>query len=128
MIMIVLLLGNLNNLYCLNNVFPSTGEDLQDSCKVLIPISYIKLANSKLIERNNLLLINKQQDSIIVLKNKYIQEQYDIIKDFQNKLNEENNINNKLKDKLEKDRKRNNIIKYGAIGAIIGLTITLICK
>ena len=128
MIMIVLLLGNLNNLYCLNNVFIPTGEDLQDSCKVLIPISYIKLANSKLIERNNLLLINKQQDSIIVLKNKYIQEQYDIIKDFQNKLNEENNINNKLKDKLEKDRKRNNIIKYGAIGAIIGLTITLICK
>lgn len=129
MIMIVWLLIGSNSLYCQNDSIPSKGKFVHDTVKtVLIPINYIKLANYKLIEYKNLKHINSIQDSIIILKNRYIEEQHNIIVDFQNKLQQENQEVYRLKERIEKDRKKNNIIKYGGIGLIIGLTTMLICK
>lgn len=129
MIMIVWLLIGLNSLYCQNDSIPFKGEFIQDTVKtVLIPINYIKLANYKLIEYKNLKHINSIQDSIIILKNRYIEEQHNIIVEFQNKLQQENQEVYRLKERIEKNRKKNNIIKYGGIGLIIGLTTIVICK
>ena len=70
MLVIVMLLNNLQSLVLANdNVIPSTGDLIQtDTAVAVIPIYLIKQSNVKMIERLYLLEINKQQDSIIQLK------------------------------------------------------------
>lgn len=128
--MIVLLLNNSNLLLGqTNDNVPSTGRIIQsDTTDVKVPIYLIKQANAKMIERLYLIKINNQQDSIIDMKDKYIREQKDVIIDFQNRVNEVNRLNQKIKDDLNKQKRRNNIITCGACAIILGLTINLITK
>lgn len=128
--MIVLLLNSSNLLLGqINDNVPSTGRVLQsDTTDVKVPIYLIKQANAKMIERLYLIKINNQQDSIIDMKDKYIREQKDIIVDFQKRVNEVNRLNQKIKDDLNKQKRKNTIITCGACGAIFGLIISLIAK
>ena len=128
--MIVLLLNSSNLLLGqINDNVPSTGRVLQsDTTDVKVPIYLIKQANAKMIERLYLIKINNQQDSIINMKDKYIREQKDIIVDFQKRVNEVNKLNQKIKDDLNKQKRKNTIIICGACGAILGLMINLIAK
>lgn len=108
---------------------PSTGEDLKtDTVKVTIPINLIKKANAKMIERNYLFDINNQKDSIIIMKDKYIREQYNIITDFQKRISDTNKLNEDIKSNLEKQKRKTKYIGYGAGSIIIGIIIGLICK
>lgn len=99
-----------------------------DTTDVKVPIYLIKQANAKMIERLYLIKINNQQDSIIDMKDKYIREQKDVIIDFQKRVHEVNRLNQKIKDDLNKQKRRNNIITCGACAIILGLTINLITK
>ena len=108
---------------------PSTGKIKQsDTTVVTIPIKYIRNANIKLIERLYLLEINKQQDTLINMKDSYINEQKRIITDFQKRVDEVNKINQAIKQDLDKQKIKNKVITYGAGVTIIGLIIGLICK
>lgn len=130
MLMIVLLLSSSKNLLGqTNDSIPSTGKYIKsDTAVATVPIYLIKQANAKMIERIYLIELNNQQDSIINMKDKYIKEQYRIITDFQKRVADTNKLNESIKKDLDKQRKRNKIITYGAGGAILGLIIGLIAK
>ena len=130
MLVIVMLLSNSKNLLAqINNDSPSTGDSLKaDSTIAVIPIYLIKQANVKMLERLYLLEINNQQDSTIIMKDKYINEQQKIITDFQKRVSDTNKLNQIINNDLEKQKTKNKIIAYGAGATIIGLIIGIICK
>lgn len=127
--MIVLLLSCLKS-YAqhLNDSVPSTGGVLKSDTTVTINIGYIRLANAKMIERNHLLRITNEQDSIIIMKDKYINEQQKVITNFQKRVTDANKLNKAVKKNLEKQKTKNKVIGYGAGAAIISLVIGLIAK
>jgi hypothetical protein len=113
-----------NNISC-----PSTGcYTRTDTAVAVIPVYLIKQANAKMIERRYLIDINKYKDSIIIMKDKYIKEQQNIIVDFQNKISISNNLNYNIKKTLDKQKRKNKIIGYSTGGIIIGLIVGLIIK
>lgn len=130
MLMIVLLLSSSKNLLGqTNNSIPSTGKYIKsDTAIATVPIYLIKQANAKMIERIYLIKLSNKQDSIINMKDKYIKEQYRIITDFQKRVTDTNKLNESIKKDLDKQRKRNKIITYGAGSVILGLIISLIAK
>lgn len=127
MLVIAMLLNNLQSLVLANdNVIPSTGDLIQtDTATAVIPIYLIKQANVKMIERLYLLEINKQQDSIIQLKDKYINEQQLIIDDFQNKIIKANDLNNNIKNELDKEKTKTKIFGGIAGASILAIIISL---
>lgn len=130
MLMIVLLLSSSKSLLgATDDDASSTGECTKsDTAVAAVPIYLIKQANAKMIERIYLIDINNQKDSIINMKDKYIEEQHRIITDFQERIANINKLNESIKKDLDKRRKRNKIITYGAGGTILGLIIGLIAK
>ena len=127
MLVIVMLLNNLQSLVLANdNVIHSTGDLIQtDTTVAAIPIYLIKQSNVKMIERLYLLEINKQQDSIIQLKDKYINEQQLIIDDFQNKIIKANNLNNNIKNELDKEKTKTKIFGGIAGASVLAIIISL---
>lgn len=127
MLVIAMLLNNLQSLVLANdNVILSTGDLIQtDTAVAVIPIYLIKQANVKMIERLYLLEINKQQDSIIQLKDKYINEQQLIINDFQNKIIKANDLNNNIKNELDKEKTKTKIFGGIAGASILAIIISL---
>lgn len=130
MLMIVLLLSSSKSLLGkTNDSIPSTGNwSKADTTVTIVPINLIKQANAKMIERLYLLEVVNQQDTIINMKDKYINEQQRIITDFQKRISDTNKLNESIKKDLDKQRKRNKIITYGAGSIILGLIIGLIAK
>lgn len=127
--MIVLLLSCLKS-YAqhLNDSVSSTGGVLKSDTDITINIGYIRLANAKIIERNYLLRITDEQDSVIIMKDKYINEQQKVITDFQKRVDFVNKLNEAVKKDLEKQKIKNKIVGCGAGAAIVGLIIGLIAK
>ena len=103
---------------------PSTGEQNKDSIEVIIPISYIKLANQKLLERKYLIEINTQKDSIINDYKKYIEVYEEINEEYQTKIDEYNNINKNLSKSLQKQKKTSLVL--GTVAGASILTIVLL--
>lgn len=128
--MIVLLLSCSKSLLAQtnNNDVPSTGDLQLSDTTVTIGINYIRLANSKLIERKYLLKVVNEQDSIISFKDNYIIEQKKIITNFQNRVNDAIKINEVIKQDIEKQKKRTKVVGGIAGSAIAILVISLICK
>ena len=128
--MIVLLLSCLKGLLAQTNdsVSSSTGDLQLSDTTVTIGINYIRLANSKLIERKYLLKLVDEQDSIIDFKDNYIIEQKKIITNFQNRVNDAIKINEVIKQDIEKQKKRTKIVGGIAGSAIAILVISLMCK
>ena len=125
----MLLSSSMNLLGQTNDNIPSTGDYTKaDTTVATIPIYLIKQANAKMIERLYLIEINNQQDSIIDMKDKYISEQQSIITNFQKRITDVNKLNESINKDLDKQKKRNKIITYGAGGVIFGLIIGLIAK
>lgn len=126
---VLLLSGFWNWLGAMTNDYSSTGSEIEtDTANVVVPVFFIKKANAKMIERIYLLKVNKLQDSIIVMKDNYINEQQSIIVDFQNRVAECNKLNTAIKNDLAKQKRKNKIILGGAAGVIIGVIIGIICK
>lgn len=117
------------------NSSPSTGRLVQaitadttiivDTANVCIPIDYIRKANIKLIERKYYIELNNQKDTIINLKDKYIEEQNKAIIDLQNRIQISNNINESIKKDLDKQLKINKIL-YGTIAGCVASTIIVL--
>lgn len=126
---IVLLLNCFISYAQVNRNVPSTGEiKLSDTTNVIIPINYIKQANAKMIERLYLLRITNEQDSIILMKDKYINEQQKIIVDFQQRVKEANKINQQVNTDLAKQRSKLKTICWGGGSVIVALLIGLLVK
>lgn len=109
-------------------VRPLQASDLKDSIKVELPISLIKKANERLIERKYLISIYYEQDSIIQFQNSYIANQSNIINTMQERIIINNQMNEELNKALDKQKKNNKIITYGAVGVVAGLLIRILIK
>lgn len=129
-LMILLLLIFLNGLVQAQTITPISlrASNLKDTTNVVIPISILKQANVRLIERKYLISIYYEQDSIIKLKDNYISYQQDVITDMQHKIIDNTLINEDLQKSLDKQKKKTKFITYGAAGAVIGLVIGLLSK
>lgn len=126
---IVLLLNCFISYAQVNRNVPSTGEiKLSDTTEIIIPIDYIKQANAKMIERLYLLRITNEQDSIILMKDKYINEQQKVIADFQQRVKEANKINQQVNTDLIKQRSKLKTICWGGGSVIVALLIGLLIK
>lgn len=112
--------------WCQNNDdSPFLRGEADSSNVVSISINDIKSANVKLLERKMLLEITTEQDSIIAFKDSYILEQERIIKDFQNRITESNDINNDLAKSLDRQKKITYVVG-GVAGAALLTTVVLI--
>lgn len=128
------MLLNCSKSWCKNSS-PSTGKLVQaitadttntaDTINICIPIDYIRKANIKLIERKYYIELNNQKDTIINLKDKYIEEQNKAIIDLQNRIQMSNNINESIKKDLDKQLKINKIL-YGTIAGCVASTIIVL--
>ena len=112
-----------------NDTSPSTGKELKtDTAYVSVPINLIKEANAKMIERLYLIDINNKQEEILREQSHYIDEQTKIITDFKKKLVDSNNNIISIQNDLDRMKKRNKIITYGATGVIVGLLFSVFIK
>lgn len=111
-----------------NDSVPSTGSQIKADTTIIIDIEYIRIANAKMIERNYLIDITNQQDSIIDMKDKYINEQQKVIADFKKRVTDANKLNEVIKNDLDKQKRKNKIIGYTAGAAILGVVIGIITK
>lgn len=127
--MTLLLLNYLKCLSQVNNECSLYGElNAKDTTTVNIPISYIKLANIKLIERNYLIKLNNEKDSIIYFQNNYISTSDSIINDFNNSISTISNINRNLNKSLSKVKEENKYLKIGLGGVIVGVITVIMIK
>ena len=92
---------------------------------VEVSIKDIRSANVKMIERKMYKEILEQQDTIIAFKDSYILEQERIIKDFQNRVIECNELNEDISKNLERQKKITYVVG-GVAGAAVLTTIVLI--
>lgn len=124
--MIVLLLS------CLNSWSQTSKEVSSPTGKVdslvTVPISFIKDANAKLIERKYLIEVNAQKDSVINLNKEYRVEQERIIKDFQGRVFTLNQVNANLVKQVESEKKKSIIFKGVTAGAIVVAILSFITK
>ena len=122
----ILVLLNFLKVWSQNNDLSLRGINHNTDTTITINIDYIRKANIKLIERKYLLKLNLEKDSIINLKNDYINEQYIIIDSLNNKLVTQHKVINNITENLNKQKK--NIIIYSVGGTLIGIIIGLIIK
>ena len=122
----ILVLLNFLKVWSQNNDLSLRGINHNTDTTIAINIDYIRKANIKLIERKYLLKLNLEKDSIINLKNDYINEQYIIIDSLNNKLVTQYKVINNITEDLNKQKK--NIIIYSVGGTLIGIIIGLIIK
>lgn len=102
----------------------STGKLTEAT--VNVPISYIKDANAKLIERDYLLKAIAIKDTIINLNGQYISEQNKVITDFQRKVLILNETNYKINRDLAKQKQQAGLFKVIAGSAILVTIVNLI--
>lgn len=125
--MIPMLLFCLNNLQANDNdTIPLRGSYFDDSLKVLIPITNIRNANAKLIERTYLIDIVKNQDTIINEQRKLIDTLYIINKEYQYDNLHLRILNSNIEDEL--NRKNKVIFNSITISAVVGFILGLIIK
>ena len=114
----------LNYLKVWSNDSSLRGINQESDSVVVVKLELIRQANAKLIERNYLLQINKEQDSIISYKNDYIKEQYKVIDTLQNKIGKYQYLTNDLNTELKDKRKK--IITYSISCAVVGIIVGLL--
>ena len=105
----------------------STGNTIKSDTIVNVPISAIRKANVLMIERNYLLDITEEQDSIICLHKLYIEEQDSIIELFKDRVEQNNKINENINKAYEKERRKTIILgtTTGVLSAIVATTILI---
>lgn len=105
----------------------STWEFINSDTIVNISINHIRKANTLMVERNYLLDITEEQDSIICLYKLYIDEQDSIIKVFKDKVIESNKINEDINKAYERERRKTIIFgtTTGVLAAIVVTTILI---
>lgn len=127
--MTLLLLNCLKSWSQINNEYSLYGGlNIEDTTVVSIPISYIKKANVKLIERNYLIKINHEKDSIISMQNDYMAASDSNIIILNDNIHTVCDINRHLRESLIKEQKKNSYFKIGMGGIVIGIITAIIIK
>lgn len=124
----MLLIGLISSQVSKANEIPSTGKLSKDTTNVTVTIDAIRIANIKMIERDYYYMIVKQQDSIIMDKDKYINIQKEKENDYKKIIENNNKELVKIRNDMTKQKNKNNIYKAGFGISILGLLLTLLLK
>ena len=109
----------------INDILPLRAVNYNDTIAYAkIPVSYIKKANVKLIERKFYIELNNQKDSIINYKNQYINAQRIIINDLSNDYCNIKKLNDDIKNDLDRQKVKIKVFEYTTIGLISLILIT----
>lgn len=119
----IVLAGSYLRGWCQSDSIPSlTGT------AVKVPIDYIRIANTKILQGKLYKEIIVQQDSVIQLHKLRYQELNKETMIVQEKLYNSYQINRDLNNSLERSKKRNKWIAGGAIVSAVGFIVLLIAK
>lgn len=130
MIMILLSLISFSS-WCqrINNDFPLRGINHNDTTEYAkVPVSYIKKANVKLLERKYLLKINNEKDSVIQYYTSYINNQNIIITELNKNYIDVQNLNKTIQKDLDKQKNKTKVLTYTTVGAITVIVLTILLK
>lgn len=124
----MLLIGLISSQVSKAGEVPSTGKLPKDTTNATVTIDAIRIANIKMIERDYYYMIVKQQDSIIMDKDKYINVQKEKENDYKKIIENNNKELVKIRNDMTKQKNKNNIYKVGFGVSIIGWLLTLLLK
>lgn len=130
MIMILLSLISFSS-WCqrINNDFPLRGINHNDTTEYAkVPVSYIKKANVKLLERKYLLKINNEKDSVIQYYTSYVNNQNIIITELNKNYIDVQNLNKTIQKDLDKQKSKTKVLTYTTVGAITVIVLTILLK
>lgn len=130
MIMILLSLISFSS-WCqrINNDFPLRGINHSDTTEYAkVPVSYIKKANVKLLERKYLLKINNEKDSVIQYYTSYVNNQNIIITELNKNYIDVQNLNKTIQKDLDKQKNKTKVLTYTTVGAITVIVLTILLK
>lgn len=130
MIMILLSLISFSS-WCqrINNDFPLRGINHNDTTEYAkVPVSYIKKANVKLLERKYLLKINNEKDSVIQYYTSYVNNQNIIITELNKNYIDVQNLNKTIQKDLDKQKNKTKVLTYTTVGAITVIVLTILLK
>lgn len=127
-VIMTLLIGLISSQVSKADEVSSTGKLSKDTTNVIVTIDAIRIANIKMIERDYYYMIVKQQDSIIMDKDKYINVQKEKENDYKKIIENNNKELVKIRNDMTKQKNKNNIYKAGFGISILGLLLTLLLK
>ena len=130
MIMILLSLISFSS-WCqrINNDLPLRGINHNDTTEYAkVPVSYIKKANVKLLERKYLLKINNEKDSVIQYYTSYVNNQNIIITELNKNYIDVQNLNKTIQKDLDKQKNKTKVLTYTTVGAITVIVLTILLK
>lgn len=93
-----------------------------------VPVSYIKKANVKLLERKYLLKINNEKDSVIQYYTSYVNNQNIIITELNKNYIDVQNLNKTIQKDLDKQKNKTKVLTYTTVGAITVIVLTILLK
>ena len=107
-----------------SKTIPLQGVNYKCDTSIILNLEQIKQINAKLIEREYFKDLNELKDSLIVQKDKFIQEQNIVIRECRKEV-----VNTTvLNEKLSKNIKTYKTVTIVGSGCLIGLLIGLILK
>lgn len=113
----------------INNDFPLRGINHSDTTEYAkVPVSYIKKANVKLLERKYLLKINNEKDSVIQYYTSYVNNQNIIIIELNKNYIDVQNLNKTIQKDLDKQKNKTKVLTYTTVGAITVIVLTILLK
>lgn len=135
MLLMIVLLLSCSSSWCRQSrdsivISPSTGwltseASVSKDSTVTIPITYIREANIKLIERKQLIELLQVKENTIKNYQTFKIKNDSILYEYDKRFSEQELLNNELKQKL-RTNKRTNVFRYitgGLLGAVISLII-----
>lgn len=127
----IVLLGSYSRSWCQSeindSIHPPRGVNTTDTT-VLVPISMIKIANSKIIKAKLYKDIIEEQDSIINLQKIKYNALNKEVENLQYNLNNSNKVNNNLNKSIERIKRNNRYLVGGGTVCAIAFIVCLLVK
>lgn len=114
--------------YSQNNYIKIKDIIINSDTTCIVPTRLIKDANIKLIERNAFAKIIAEQDTIIILYERQVDEYYCTVTEMQDRLINADKINNELKESIIKKQKLNKIFIGTTCGIAVVTALSLLLK
>lgn len=126
-----MLLGSYSRSWCQSeindSIHPLRGVNITDTT-VLVPISMIRIANSKIIKAKLYKGIIEEQDSIINLQKIKYNALNKEVENLQYNLNNSNKVNNNLNKSIERIKRNNRYLVGGGTVCAIAFIVCLLVK
>lgn len=115
-------------IYCQNNTIKIRDIIINSDTTCIVPTKLLKTANVKLIERESFYNIMTQQDSMINLYERQVDQYYCITTDLQDRIISKDNLTEDLRKSIERKQKTNKIFIGTTCGFLATTILVLLIK